>query len=147
MDLFMTLLQILCDSTASWSRLPPASEARIDALTAEVDFDLPVEYLDFLRYSNGGEGSLCIEPWYFQLCSAEEVLKFNLGYRVEEFLPGWFAIGSSGSSDMLAIRKGDGSPCPVYMVPFVPMAESDAILIAHDFEMFAMAFGRNGEGA
>lgn len=141
----MTLLQILSDSTANWSRLQPASEARIDVLLAEAGFDLPVEYLAFLRYSNGGEGSLCIEPWHFQLCSAEEVIKFNLRYRVEEFLPGWFAIGSSGSGDMLTIRKGDGSPCPVYMVPFVPMAESDAIQIALDFEMFAMAFGQNGE--
>lgn len=82
-----------------------------------------------------------------QLCSAEEVVAYNQGYNVEEFLPGWFAIGSNGGGEMLAIRKRDGSPCPVYMVPFIPMAESDAIQIAHDFEMFAMALGRDGAEA
>jgi hypothetical protein len=33
------------------------------------------------------------------------------------------------------------------MVPFIPMAESDAIQIAHDFEMFAMALGREEDKA
>jgi hypothetical protein len=28
------------------------------------------------------------------------------------------------------------------MTTFIPMAESDAVQIAHDFEMFAMALGR-----
>jgi hypothetical protein len=55
--------------------------------------------------------------------------------------------GSSGGGEMLAIRKRDGSPCPIYMVPFIPMAESDSVQIAHDFEMFAMALGRDGAEA
>jgi hypothetical protein len=142
-----TLLDILSDSTAGWTRRPPATDAAIEALSANCDFKLPEEYLFFLRYSNGGEGFLCIEPWYFQLWSAEEDIEYNRGYNVEEFLPGWFAIGSSGGGEMLAIRKRDGSPCPVYMVPFIPMEESDAIQIAHDFEMFAMALGRDAAEA
>lgn len=142
-----TLLEILSDSTASWTRCPPAAGSAIESLAAACDFDLPEEYLTLLRYSNGGEGFLCIEPWYFQLCSAEEVVEYNHGYKVDEFLPGWFAIGSNGGGEMLAIRKRDGSPCPVYMVPFVPMAEIDAVQIAHDFEMFAMALGRGGAEA
>ena len=141
------LLEILSDSTAGWTRRPAATKADIQALIAACDFDLPDEYLAFLQYSNGGEGFLRIEPWYFQLCPAEEVVEYNKGYNVEEFLPGWFAIGSNGGGEMLAIRKSDGSPCPVYMVPFIPMAESDAVQIAHDFEMFAMALGREGDRA
>jgi hypothetical protein len=137
-----TLLEILSDSTAVWTRRPPASAAAIESLEASCDFTLPEEYLSFLRFSDGGDGVLCIEPWYFQLCSAEEVVAYNQGYNVEEFLPGFFALGSNGGGEMLAIRKRDGSPCPVYMVPFIPMAESDAVQIAHDFEMFAMALGR-----
>ncbi|PQO37030.1 hypothetical protein C5Y96_07680 [Blastopirellula marina] len=141
------LLEILSDSTAGWTRRPPATNDDIKALIASCDFDLPDEYLAFLRYSNGGEGFLCIEPWYFQLCSSGELPEYNQGYNVSEFLPGWFAIGSSGGGEMLAIRKQDGSPCPVYMVPFIPMAESDAVQIAHDFEMFAMALGREEDKA
>jgi hypothetical protein len=143
----VTLLEILGDTTAGWTRRPPATEAAIGALTANCDFALPEEYLSFLRYSNGGEGFLCIEPWYFQLCSAEEVVAYNQGYNVEEFLPGCFAIGSNGGGEMLAIRKRDGSPCPVYMVPFIPMTQSEVVEIAHDFEMFAMALGRDGAEA
>jgi hypothetical protein len=90
------LLDILSDSTAGWTRRPPATEATIQALTANCDFELPEEHLSFLRYSNGGEGFLCMEPWYFQLCPAEEVIAYNQRYNVEEFLPGWFAIGSNG---------------------------------------------------
>ena len=138
-----SLHDILSDSTAGWTRHPPATEEAVQALMANCDFALPVEYLFFLRFSNGGEGFLCIEPWYFRLCPAEEVVAYNQGYHVEEFLPGWFAIGSNGGGEMLAIRKRDGSPCPVYMVPFIPMAEPDAVQIAHDFETFAMALGRD----
>jgi len=138
-----TLHDILSDRTASWSRRPPASEAAIAALCANCDFALPEEYKSFLRLSNGGEGFLSIEPWYFQLCSAEEVVSYNQGYHVEEYLPGFFAIGSNGAGEMLAIRKCDRPGSPVYMVPFIPMAESDALQIAFDFELFAMAFGRD----
>jgi hypothetical protein len=90
-----TLLEILRDWTAGWTRRPLAAEAAIEAPSANCDFELPPEYLCFLRYSNGGEGFLCIAPWYFQLCSAEEVIAHNQGYNVEEFPPGWFAIGPS----------------------------------------------------
>jgi hypothetical protein len=137
-----TLLEILGDPAAGWTRRPPASDATLRSLIAQCDFTLPPEYLSFHRYSSGGEGSLCIEPWYFRLCAADEVIAYNQSYRVAEFLPGYFAIGSNGGGEMLAIRKRDGSPCPVYAVPFIPMAESDAVQITHDFEMFAMALGR-----
>src|SRR5580704_6847401 len=110
--LMVTLHEILSDPSGNWSRRPPASEAAIRTLAAACDFALPQEYESFLRYSNGGEGPLCIEPWYFQLCSAEDVLSYNRDYKVGQFLPGFFAIGSSGGSEMLAIRKRDGSPCP-----------------------------------
>ena len=138
-----TLIQILSDPSAKWSRRQASSESTIQSLIEGCNFELPDEYLTFLRFSSGGEGFLCIEPWYFQLWSAEEVVSYNDGYKVEEFLPGYFAIGSSGGGEMLAIRKADGSPCPVYMVPFIPMEESDAVQIASDFEMFAMALGRD----
>lgn len=137
-----SLTDILADPTADWTRQAPATEESLQRLLGKCDFRLPEEYLAFLRYSNGGEGPLCIEPWWFQLFPADEVVAYNDGYKVAEFLPGWFAIGSNGGGEMLAIQKRDGSPCPVYMIPFIPMAESDAVQICHDFEMLAMALGR-----
>lgn len=136
------LREILSDATAQWTRRPPATEAAIHALTENCGFALPEEYLSFLRYSNGGEGRMVIEPWYFQLCSAEEVIAYNQDYNVPTYLPGWFAIGSDGNGFILAIRKRRESSCPVFTVPFIITAECDAVEIAYDFEMFAMALGR-----
>jgi hypothetical protein len=34
-------------------------------------FALPQAYLDFLRISNGGEGELPVQPYWFQICRAE----------------------------------------------------------------------------
>ena len=137
-----TLLEILSDPSANWMRSQPASDKAIRALIAKCDFPLPEEFLSFLRYSNGGEGPLCIEPWWFRIDPAEQVIENNNGYSVEESVPGHFMIGSSGGGEMFVIRKQDGSPCPVYMVPFIPMRESERLLVARDFEAFAMAFGR-----
>ena len=86
---------------------------------------------------------MCIQPWWFQIWSTDEVVEYNRGYKLAEFLPGWFAIGSSGGGEMFAIRKVDASPCPIYIVPFIVMAEKDAIKICEDFEMFAMVLGRD----
>jgi len=137
-----TLIEILSDPDAGWTRRPPASEAAIQTLIADCDFALPPDYLTFLRYSNGGEGILCIDPGWFRICPAEEVIEYNRGYCVEKYLPGYFAIGSNGGDEMLAIRMRDGSPFPVYMVPFCPMSEGDSLEVAHDFAMFLMAIGR-----
>jgi hypothetical protein len=142
-----TLREILSDSSASWKRCQPASPHAISTLTANCDFALPDEYLSFLRYSDGGEGFLNIQPGYFQLWPAKEVVDANHEYHVDEILPDFFAIGSSGGDEMLAIRKRERSPCPVYMIPFIVMDEREAIQIARDFETFAMALGRDEDPA
>ncbi|WP_428840134.1 SMI1/KNR4 family protein [Burkholderia cenocepacia] len=43
----------------SWYRVGGASEAAIASLRRAAGFDLPAEYVEFLRFSNGGEGPLC----------------------------------------------------------------------------------------
>jgi len=142
-----TLAEILSDPTAEWTRQSPADDLTLRALADSCDFPLPVEYLSFLRCSNGGEGPMCLEPWWFQIWPAEEVLQFNRGYCVDKFLPGYFGIGSSGGGEMFVIRKPAGSPCPIHMVPFCPMAECDVVEICYDMEMFAMALGRKDSAA
>jgi hypothetical protein len=137
-----TLKQILADPTADWNRRPPASEGAIQALCERCDFPLPEEYLTLLRYSNGGEGKLSINPGWFWIYPAEEVIENNLGYQVAEFLPEYFAIGSSGGGEMLVLRKRDNTLPSIYMIPFIPMDVREVAEVAHDFEMFAMALGR-----
>ena len=64
-----TIQEILSDPTTDWSRQPPASAVAIQSLASSLAI-LPCRknICSFLRYCNGGEGVLCIEPWYFRLC-------------------------------------------------------------------------------
>lgn len=138
----MFLQEILRDPSAKWTRSTPAAEEAIRQLIARCDFALPDEYLELLRYSNGGEGSLGVEPGWFQIWPAEEVVTCNEEYEVSQALPGDFAIGSSGGGEMLTFRKQAGPPWPVYMIPFIGMCEEDCLEIASNFVAFVAAFGK-----
>ena len=54
---------------------PPAEDAVIRTLSAASGFELPEEYLAFLRESNGGE--LDVESGRFDLWPAEEIVQAN----------------------------------------------------------------------
>ena len=130
------------DSSANWERHVPASERSIQALTSNCAYQLPEEYLEFLMYSNGGEGELAIEPGWFQVWPAEEVLHHNHDYHMTEFAPGFFAFGSNGGGEMLAFDTRQVPTWKVVMLPFIGMDESEAVVIAEDFTSFARAMGR-----
>jgi hypothetical protein len=55
---------------------------------------LPKEYLEFLEWSNGGEGDTGSN--YFTLWKSDELKSLNDGYDIEGFLPGAVAIGDDG---------------------------------------------------
>jgi len=121
--------------------MPPASEDSIRALKNNCEWDLPADYLSFLRLSNGGDGELGIDPGWFQIWPAEEVLPLNEGYEIHTNIPGFFGFGSNGAGELLAFETRAPHSGAVYMIPFVAMEESDAIKIADDFLTFAHAFG------
>ena len=62
----MNVSDILKDRTTKWNRKAPADPDSIDRLVAESKVELPEEYLALLRYSNGGEGELGVEPGWFR---------------------------------------------------------------------------------
>jgi hypothetical protein len=104
---------------------------------------LPEGYINLLRqHSLIGcpiEGELRIQPYWFRLWAADEVLQANLDYRVQEFMPGWFAFGSSGGGEIFAFDTRTAQPWKVYIVPCITINESEAILIAEDLEAFIKA--------
>jgi hypothetical protein len=136
----INIAEILKD--AVWDTKEPAKAESIERLVAEIGKDLPSEYFALLRYSNGGEGSLDIDPGWLQLWSLEEVLEHNRGYEIEEAIPGFFGFGSSGGGELLAFDTRNGKPWKVVMIPFIPMSAKEAIVIANDFEEFIRAIGR-----
>lgn len=121
---------------------PPASPEALRRLASAAPVALPLEYLDLLASSNGGEGELGVEPGWFQLWPAEEVMELNRGYCVPEFLPGFFGFGSNGGGELLAFDLRGGPPYRVTMVPFIPMDADEAVTIAENFAEFVAALGK-----
>jgi len=52
----MSVRHILSQPKRDWQAKAPASEAEIAHLQLQTRADLPLEYLELLRFSNGGEG-------------------------------------------------------------------------------------------
>ena len=61
---------------------------------------------------------------------------------IEEYIPGLFGFGSSGSGELLVFDTRGGKPWKIVMIPFVPMSAELTIVIAKDFEEFIRAIGR-----
>lgn len=120
----------------------PAARESIKKLTSQVDFKLPQSYLQLLAISDGTEGDLGIEPGWFQLWEAEKVAENNQDYCVNEFLPGFWGFGGNGGGELFAFRMNDGEPYAVYLIPFIPMEEKRAVLIADSFDSFILFMGK-----
>src|SRR5687768_1836267 len=100
-----------------WQRREsPASPEALRRLASAAPVALPLEYLDLLATSDGGEGELGVEPGWFQLWPAEEVLELNRGCRLPESLPGFFGFGSNGGGELLALDLRGGPPYKVARV-------------------------------
>ena len=125
-----------------WYKAEPAEEIEIQKLIANAGIDLPEEYIAFLRFSNGGGGKLGINPGWFQLWKAEEVIQLNKAYQVDKYLPGFFGFGSNGGDELLAFPKSKEKSWKVVMIPFIPMDAKLAILVANNFEEFISAIGK-----
>jgi SMI1/KNR4 family protein SUKH-1 len=136
----VNIAEILKD--AVWDRKEPAQSESIHRLIVDAGNDLPEDYLALLHHSDGGEGHLGLECGWFQLWSSAEVLELNKGYEIEQHLPGYFGFGSNGGGELLAFDTPKGMPWKVVMIPFLPMSENEAIVIAKDFEEFIRAIGR-----
>jgi hypothetical protein len=134
------IAEILKD--AVWDPEEPAKPESIQKLVDNAGKELPEEYLALLRYSDGGEGVLGLEPGWLQLWSSTDVLENNKDYEIEAYIPGFFGFGSSGGGELLAFDTRRGKPWKIVMIPFVPMSAELAIVIAQDFEEFIRAIGR-----
>ena len=138
----MSVMRRLKGRKAKWDREPPASEEAVKDLVEQSGLELPEDYLAFLRFSNGGEGHINIQPGWFRIWPAEEVIESNEDYELSENVPGFFGFGSSGGGELLAFDLRGAKPWPVVMIPFDVLEEDFAIKIAADFLAFADAIGR-----
>ncbi len=138
----MSVVEIIQDSSAKWTRAAPASEEALHDLTAHIGITLPDEYVAFLRMSNGGEGELGVEPGWFQIWPAEQVIQLNAGYGTPSFAVGFIGFGSNGGGEMIAFDTRGIAPWPIVMIPFVGMSPELAEQVATEFKGFLKAMGR-----
>ncbi len=138
----MSISDLIKSSMPTWQVAPTgAEETAIQALIATAGVTLPPEYIEYLRVTNGGEGDLAAEPGWFQIWPAEQVLELNAAYEVRDNLPKFIGIGSNGGGELLAFDARSDPPWPVVMVPFIPMDEAEACIVAPNFESFVRFMG------
>ncbi|TPN79531.1 SMI1/KNR4 family protein [Mesorhizobium sp. CU2] len=129
-----------------WRKNDGASEAAIGKLWGVSPMVLPQSYFSFLVLSNGGEGPLPVQPWWFVLDPAEEVIETVQAGRFKEFFPGLFVIGGNGAGQAIAFDlRSDGS-CPVVAFDMTNSNFDESVLpIAPDFDTLIEMIGLSGE--
>lgn len=138
----MTITELIQDLSTVWDREPPASKEAIAQLESGAGVELPEDYLAFLRDSNGGEGELGVQPCWFQIWRAEEVITCGRDYQVGEFAPGFFAFGGNGGGELLAFDTRDNSPWRVVALPCIGLAAKEAMPVTANFRDFVAQMGR-----
>jgi hypothetical protein len=113
---------------------PPDSPALIAQSQAKLSFQLPADYVQFLRQMNGGEGPLG-ENAYVVLSRVEQLGGMNAACEVAEFAPELFLFGSNGAGEAFAYDTRF-SPHRIIAIPLITLDLCDAVMMAANFRSF-----------
>jgi len=80
----------------------PATLEQIDILEENLGISLPVDYRDFLSFTDGFEGF--IDSWFVRFSSVEQLFPEMQEY-CNEFFPWAVCIGTNGGGEMFVIDK------------------------------------------
>ena len=108
----------------------PEDRGFVESVTRSLKRDLPLDYIEFLCSSGGGEGVFGQD--YLVVFPGAELLKMNAEYEVEKYAPGLFLFGSNGGGEGFAFDLTDAAR-PVVMMPFVGMDRKYAKHVAASF--------------
>ncbi len=140
----MDVQTLLTQTGRDWTARPPAREQAIERLRQNAPGPLPDEYVDLLRYTNGGEGPLNLPPLFFMLYEAEYTDELNQSADQRELYPGYFVFGSNGGMESIAFDTRGREPWPIVM--YDPVAGFDsAVTIAKNMKEFIAAIGIDAE--
>jgi len=132
----------MISSERIWNRKPGASLDEIDALRRASPVELPESYFHLLAFSNGGEGPLSLQPFYFQLYDVEYTMDGITQHRYEEFFPGFVIFGSNGGGAYIAFDVRDRAPWPIVHIDMCDIDLEESVLpLAKDFDSFLMLIG------
>ena len=114
---------------------PAVSEKALTEFLSKNASTIPSDYLDFIRYSNGGEGP--IGNNYLSLWQVEDIVKMNEEYETDLYAPGYLIFGSDGGGSAFAFDKKDGA---IVSFQFIGMLVDDKpILMGKTFAEFLEA--------
>jgi hypothetical protein len=141
----MGVRHILSQPTRDWQAKAPASEAEIVLLESRARADLPGEYLELLRFGNGGEGPVALPPLWFQLYAVKDCIELcHADQHVLERFPSFMFFGSNGGLESIAFDLRVGPPWPIVMVDQIAGPHS-AKEIAPNMAAFIEAIGIDAE--
>lgn len=112
---------------------PPTNED-VAFFLKQVNFVLPVGFIDFFIGSNGAY--ITSGESYVHLWALTNMFQLNKEYNVEEYAPDFFIFGSDGGDTAFAIEKVTGY---IYEMPFIGMSKDEAILRNKNFSGFISA--------
>ena len=95
-----------------------ATDAIILAGEEQLGVKLPVDYVEFLKMGNGGEGFVGKE--YLILWGIEELASMNQHYEIHKYVPRLLIFGSNGGGEAYGFDARTTS-WPVVRMPFVGM--------------------------
>jgi len=115
-----------------WYKSEGASDFELAKLQKLVKFELPQAYIELLRFSNGGEGSLSVQPLYFVLDSVQSAISY-FESEASKALPGYFIFGGNGGGELLAIEQKTGS---VVSIDSCNFNVEEIVIVASSFSKF-----------
>lgn len=114
-----------------------ASDNAIAQCQAVAGVELPPEYVQFVKRSNGAEGFVG-ESSYLMLWPVEELLEMNEAYEIKEYAPGLLLFGSDGGGEAYAFDLRYMHK-PIVRVPFVGLSIDDIVHVGDTFSAFLKA--------
>lgn len=126
-----------------WHKVDGAAQDAINALIAIAPATLPSRFLELLCHSNGGEAPLPVQPRWFVLYPAEEIVEIEKMGNFKESFSGFFVIGGNGGGEAIALDLRHGHPFPVVTFDMANCDLNESIQsIAPDFDQFFELIGR-----
>lgn len=120
-----------------FDRRPAAAEAAIAAMEEALGAQVPEEYRQFLKLTNGGDGYIGDDS-FAVFWSLQELAPRNEVYEIAKRLPGLLAIGTDGSTCAYAFdTRAYG--WPIVKIPFKQYTLEAATVVAPTFIKFLKA--------
>ncbi len=114
----------------------------LDVLRRASSVELPESYFQLLAFSNGGQGPLSVQPFYFALYDVEFTAEGIVQHRYEEFFPGFVIFGSNGGGEYIAFDICGSAPWPIVYIDMCNADLEESVEpLAVDFDSFLALIG------